>query len=82
MTAWKLQDAKNRFSEVVDQAYQQGPQLVSRHGKPAAVVISFEEYKKLSKPAQNLVEFMKSSPLFGVSLDLERDNDTGRSVEL
>lgn len=82
MVAWKLQDAKNRFSELVDKAEDEGPQMVNRHGKPAAVIISFEEYRKLLRPEQNLFEFIKKSPWFGVKLELERSKDTGRLVEL
>lgn len=48
--AWSLQDAKNHFSEVVRAAERDGPQTVTRHGKPAAVVISTEEYERLKDP--------------------------------
>lgn len=82
MATWKLQDAKNRFSELVDKAADEGPQTVNRHGRPTAVIISFEEYKKIARPSQTLLEFMRQSPLFGVELDLERDRDTGRVIEL
>ena len=43
---WSVQDAKNRFSEVVDAA-RRTPQMVTKHGKPAAVVVSAEEYERL-----------------------------------
>lgn len=43
---WSVQDAKNRFSEVVDAA-RKAPQMVTKHGKPAAVVVSAEEYERL-----------------------------------
>ncbi|SPJ25465.1 type II toxin-antitoxin system Phd/YefM family antitoxin [Palleronia abyssalis] len=42
-----LQDAKNRFSAVVDAALAGRPQEVSRRGKPAVVVLSIEEYQRL-----------------------------------
>ena len=69
MTApsWSVQDAKNKFSAVVDAA-QHEPQLVTKHGKPAAVVISSEEYTRLKqliqsrKPAKNFVEHLLSIP--------------------
>lgn len=44
---WTLQDAKNRFSAVVDAALAGTPQEVSRRGKPAVVVLSAEEYRRL-----------------------------------
>ncbi len=44
---WSLQDAKNRFSAVVDAAIKGAPQKVTRRGKPAVMVISVEEYERL-----------------------------------
>lgn len=49
MTAWKLQDAKNRFRAVVREAVAGYPQHVTRRGKPAVVVLSTEEYERLSQ---------------------------------
>jgi prevent-host-death family protein len=46
--SWSIQDAKNRFSEVVEAA-QQEPQLVTKHGKPAVVVVAADEYKRLRR---------------------------------
>jgi len=79
---WNLQDAKNRFSELVREALRAGPQVVTRRGKETAVVLSVEDYRRLVRPEMGLVEFMRSSPLRGVELDLDRDPDTGREVEL
>lgn len=51
--AWSVAEAKARFSEVVDRARSEGPQLVTRNGKDAAVIVSAEEWARLSeKPAQ------------------------------
>jgi prevent-host-death family protein len=79
---WKLQDAKNRFSEVVNEALRGGPQVVTRRGKETAVVLSVEDYRRLARPRVGLVEFLQTSPLTGVELDLERSRDTGREVVL
>ena len=79
---WKLQDAKNRFSEVVNEALRAGPQVVTRRGKATAVVLSVEEYRRLARPEVDLVEFLHSSPLGEIELDLDRSRDTGREVEL
>ena len=46
---WSLQNAKNRFSQVVDAAVTGTPQLVTRHGKPAVVVLAVEEYERLAR---------------------------------
>jgi len=84
--SWKLQDAKNRLSEVVDKAVNEGPQTITRRGDPVAVVISTVEYRKLTKPRQTLVEFLRDSPLAEAmaegDFDLSRSTDTGRPVDL
>lgn len=82
MQTWQLQEAKNRLSEVVDRALHQGPQLITRRGVETAVVLSLGEYRRLRKPATNLVDFFQASPLAGVDLDVERPRDSGREIEL
>lgn len=79
---WQLQEAKNRFSELVEKAITLGPQTVTKRGVKTVVVLSFDEYQKLTTPKTDLVDFFKSSPLHGVELDLERDKDLPREVEL
>ncbi len=79
---WQLQEAKNRLSRVVEEARRGKPQTITLRGTPAAVVLSFELYQKLTRPASPLSEFFKASPLRAVELDLERSRDTGREVEL
>lgn len=49
MTDWKLQDAKNRFSAVVREAMAGYPQRVTRHGKPAVVVLATADYERLQR---------------------------------
>lgn len=44
--SWSLQDAKNRFSEIVEAARRQ-PQTVTMHGKPTVVVVDVAEYERL-----------------------------------
>ncbi len=79
---WQLQDAKNRFSKVVEMAVKSGPQVVTKRGVDTIVIISMEEYRKLTRPENDLLEFFDNSPLKGVDLDLERNKDLPREVEL
>lgn len=69
---WNLQDAKNHFNEVVEKAMKEGPQEVTKHGEPAVIILSFALYQALSGPKENLVDFFKNSPFYGIELDLER----------
>jgi prevent-host-death family protein len=65
---WSVQEAKNRFSEVVEAA-QRRPQLVTKHGKPAVVVVAADEYERLQKlqhlTAPNFAELLRAMPTDG-----------------
>ena len=78
--AWQLQDAKNKLSEVIERAINNGPQEITRRGKKAAVVLSFQEYVRLLKGKGSLADFFRHSPL--QDLELERTKDTPREVDL
>lgn len=82
MQQWPLQDAKNRFSQVVDNALRQGPQLVTRRGRATVVVLAVEEYQRLTRPTDNLADFLRKSPLKNSGLDIDRAGDAGREVEI
>jgi prevent-host-death family protein len=73
MNTWQLQEAKNKFSKVVDNALHDGPQIITKHGTEVAVVLSVEEYRKLTVARKSLSNFFQESPLSGVDLDLSRD---------
>jgi prevent-host-death family protein len=81
MIRWQLQDAKNRLSELVRKAREEGPQVITLRGRDA-VVVSADEFGKLSRPRGNLVDFFRKSPLARVKLDLDRSRDTGRRIDL
>ena len=78
---WQLQEAKNRLSEVVRKARSEGPQVITLHGTAAAVVVSAQEFGRLSRPKGKLVDFFRSSPLVGIKLNLTRSKDTGRKID-
>jgi len=75
---WQLQEAKNKFSRVVENAVNSGPQIITRRGVEVAIVLSFAEYKKMVASRQRLSEFFRESPLAGVDLDLTRDQSEAR----
>ncbi len=77
---WQLQEAKNKFSEVIDQAVKNGPQEITRHGEKTAVLLSMKDYRKLVGRKGNLADFFRDSPLGGISF--ERNKDLPRSVDL
>jgi prevent-host-death family protein len=82
MPAWQLQAAKANLSELVKLAQHEGPQEITVHGKPVAVVLSQTAFAELSGSNESLASFMQRSPLFGLeNLDLRRDQSTTRSTE-
>lgn len=81
MQEWQTQEAKAKFSEVIACALAEGPQSITRHGKSLAVVLSSEEYDRLSRLSPSMVDYILGADL-EVELDLERDNDSGRNVAL
>ena len=79
---WQLQEAKNKFSKLVERAQYEGPQFVTKHGKKTVVILSMEEYKKIVKPKSDLVQFIQTSPLSTTLINIERDKSLGRNIEL
>jgi prevent-host-death family protein len=81
---WQLQTAKAQFSELFRRARTEGPQHVTRAGKEEVVIVSKEEFDKMSglKQKETLWEFFRNSPLRDSGIDLERRRDYPRKVEL
>lgn len=78
--AWPVQDAKNQFSQLLDLAATEGPQTVTRHGEPVAVVVSADEFKRLARPKETVLEFF--APLKRSGIRLERRKDLPRKLKL
>jgi antitoxin Phd len=79
MDAWKLQDAKARFSEVVDRALRDGPQIVTRHGEKAVVIVAYRDFVG-SESAQDFKDFLMSIP--HVDLEIKPSRRRPRRIEL
>jgi prevent-host-death family protein len=79
---WQLQEAKSKFSELVEQALSQGAQIVTRRGEKTVVVLPFEEYQRLSGRSDSLTKFLLTSPLPGAGLKIERDKRPPRKIEI
>lgn len=61
-TVWQLQEAKSRFSEVVEQAIKNGAQTVTKHGRPAVVIVSVDEYERSKAPRKSLIAALRQCP--------------------
>ena len=81
-TEWQLQEAKGNFSQLIKRAASGDAQVVTVHGKPTAVVISAEEYARLTRRRGKLSSALLNPKLAAEDLDISRSRDTGRTVEL
>jgi prevent-host-death family protein len=79
---WSLAAAKAHLSEVINRAQTEGPQLITRHGRQAAVVVSAEEWERKSKRTDTLADFFARSPLRGSKLRIERVKGGARPINL
>ena len=80
---WQLQDAKNKFSQLVDEVVKTNEiQIITKHGKDTVVILSFDEYKKLTRKKGSLVNFFRDSPLAEDGIDIERIKDYSRDIEI
>jgi prevent-host-death family protein len=76
----QLRDAKARFSAVVDAAEKGEASVITRHGQPAAVVIGYEEWKRLSRAVPSFAELLMACPIEEGDLP-ERDRTPMRETE-
>ena len=76
---WKLQDAKARFSELVQKAIEEGPQTVTRHGKQTVVVLSAAQFELMKKRQISLKDLLQSAPWH--ELEIERDKSPPREID-
>lgn len=80
--SWTLADAKARLSEVVDNALKKGPQVITRRGRKAVVVVAAEEWERRTQRKGTLADFFAASPLRDSDLEVERSQDGPREIDL
>lgn len=78
---WQIQEAKQRFSEMVRRALREGPQVVTRHGEDVVVVIAADRYRQLTGEAPDFKQFLSAAPDLE-ALDIRRDAAAARRVDL
>jgi len=70
---WQFHEAKRKFSQVVEEAIRSGPQLITKRGVEAVILLSYAEYRRLIATQRKLSTFFRESPLTDGPLDLHRD---------
>jgi prevent-host-death family protein len=85
---WQIQDAKQRFSEMIRAVMRDGPQVITRHGEDVAVVVDIAEYRRLTRPTVDLARILLGGPKLDAAaeafaeVEAERKADFGRRTDL
>lgn len=79
---WQLQEAKSRFSELVNDVIKDGYQTITKNGEPVAVLVSKKEFDRFQTPKNSLIDFFLEAPFPEEDLDIERNKDIGREIDL
>lgn len=79
---WQVQEAKQRFSEVLRAAESGEPQIVTKHGEEVAVVIDIEEYRRLKGESMSFASYLRAEPLIDGEFDIERSSEMPRDIDL
>jgi prevent-host-death family protein len=86
---WQIQDAKQRFSEMIRAVTHEGPQIITRHGEEVAVVVDIAEYRRLTRPAVDLTGLLLAGPKLRdaaieqlAEVEAERKSDFGRPADV
>lgn len=79
-THWQVQDAKQRFSELIRRAQTNGAQVVTKHGAEVAVVLGIEEFHRLSGGGTDLKEYLRTGPR--AELTTTRSDEQPRELDL
>ncbi|MFF4621433.1 type II toxin-antitoxin system Phd/YefM family antitoxin [Nonomuraea jabiensis] len=82
VSKWQLQEAKQHFSEVVRKAHDEGPQIVTKHGRDVVVILDMEEYRRLKGKQPDFKEFLLTEPDWPDDLEFPRDKSLPREVDL
>jgi prevent-host-death family protein len=77
-----LQEAKSRFSEVVERAIKEGVQTVTKHGKPAVMIVSAQDYQRDKAPRKSLMAALRQCPEDLTQLVGKRSRETARRIKL
>ena len=81
MQTWQLQKAKGHFSELIERTLKEGPQLVTRRGEEAVVVVAAHDYRRLSGQMPKLMDCLLNAPR-GEELNVKRPSERIRSISL
>ncbi len=82
MVQWQVQEAKQRFSEVLRAAESGEPQIVTKYGEEVAVLIDIAEYRRLRGESTGLMSYLRIEPLDDADLEIRRQSDQPREIDM
>lgn len=81
-SVWQIQEAKAKFSQVVEDANVKGYQTITKQGKPVAVILSKREFDKMTQPKTSFLDFFRAAPCQEIELNIQRSKDLPRELDL
>ena len=79
---WSVAEAKAKLSEVIEKAQSDGPQMITRNGRKAVVIVAADEWERKTRRKGNLADFLLASPLRGSGIEIKRLPMRLRKVDL
>jgi antitoxin Phd len=79
---WQIQEAKAKFSQLVEDANVKGYQIITKQSEPVAVILSKKEFDKMTQSKTSLLKFFKAAPCQEIELDIQRSKDLPRELDL
>lgn len=80
--SWQLQEARDKLAQMVEEARRSGPQVIKVGSEEAAVLLSMDDYRRLSPRQETLAEFLMKSPLHDSGIEITRERHFGRDLDL
>jgi antitoxin Phd len=79
---WQIQEAKAKFSQLVNDANKKGYQTITRNDEPIAVIMSKKEFDRITQPKVSFLDFFKAAPHQEIELEIQRSQDLPREFDL
>jgi antitoxin Phd len=79
---WQIQEAKAKFSQLIEDANIKGYQTITKQGEPIAVILSKKEFDKITQPKTSLLNFFKATPCQEIELNIQCSKDLPRELDL
>lgn len=80
--SWQIQEAKSKFSKLIEIVQEEGMQKITKNGKEVAVLLSQKEFEELKQNKESFLDFFREAPCSELDLDIQRSTSPSREIEL